>query len=949
MKIKRIYIGDFGVIRNQTMEDILPSINIIGGFNRAGKSTFLEVLRHIGYGFTNDKKLPPSNLEYRVECDLQTDKGDCIVKLTGFGRPEIACYSKEMVRIEDIFGIDYFTYKNIFTISLDELANNSKKDNELQLILLGAGYNDYAAVPSIVSEFQNEAEKIGGKLGNPNTKLFKNYNDLISTGERLIMKAKGEVAQYIEVKQKLEQANLNIKVTSQKIDKLEGNKIILDALKSSYGDLIIIRDIDDYLNLEISQKVLNEFKMIMSIEKVKNLRDSLLECLDRLNIKELEFKENVHSNLNIKSELLNQRNRIEFAYNSISGLNEKKKTLESAKADFDLEKRNIIIFMNSLNENWNGDINEVLSINCDSLKFNNVFEASQIYKATLEELKDLKNEIKSLVLQKGIILDSIGQNGYNTRTNKLFKFVVIISCAVLAILTAIFLLPQLQNTGILITMIFVTIVMGLLIYLFTISSKKEIKTDEIKLQIKKIDYIISEKSNELSKLEMKMDEVEASIDNYRDFLKINSDISPNGVVDYFKNVQLLKGRINKLMDFGLKVKNIDDSVNEKVKELSKLALEFENVSDLIKTQKNSSNETNAIIKLNGSIKYAEELDRAEKSLENVKSKINSVFYSDTNNYEGILDLYLEEAETYIKLGNKIAKKKEIENRIKLLLKTERIQKAILADMEIVKLDLDANNIENKMKSYFDMYFKKYGCYDEVEKEYAAVALESDNIKNEFEYMKNLRQSFSDTLNKILNSDDVYEAQKKIEEGRGGLKSIAERYAVLNTASYLLKSVQEDFLEGEKNTLFKDAGNILNKITNSEYKAILPIDDLSIIDYKTVLMDGTQFETSESLSRATKEQLFLSVRISRIREIEYKLPVIFDDSFVNFDISHVNSTMDTLIELSKTNQVFVLTCHPYLIDNINTKTSNIGFWKIENGAIAKTTSKGLSDYLWRKEV
>jgi len=43
MYIKKIHISDFGIIRNQTLNDILPGIVVIGGFNRAGKSTFINL------------------------------------------------------------------------------------------------------------------------------------------------------------------------------------------------------------------------------------------------------------------------------------------------------------------------------------------------------------------------------------------------------------------------------------------------------------------------------------------------------------------------------------------------------------------------------------------------------------------------------------------------------------------------------------------------------------------------------------------------------------------------------------------------------------------------------------------------------------------------------------------------------------------------------------------
>ena len=948
MKIKRLYIGDFGIIKNQTIKNISPSINVIGGFNRAGKSTLLEVLRHIGYGFTNDKNLPPSNLEYLVECDLQAHNENCFVKLTGFSRPEFSCNSSKKVNLDKIFGIDYFTYKNIFTISLDELVNYSQNDKELQLILLGAGYKEFAAVPGILSQLQNEAEKIGGKLGNPNTKQFKIYNDVISKGQELILKAHSDVAKYIEVKQSLEDTNLNISIASQNLDKLESNKIILDILKSSFLDLIIIRDIDDYFKLNPVKKVLNEFKMILPIEKVDNLKISLLECIDKVTNKSLDFKKNVCSNINIKARLLIERKTIELAFNSLSGLDEKKNTLININNDLDFEKRDIVLSMNSLNENLNGDIDEILTINCDNLKLDSVYKAVQLYKNILEQQKELKIEIKGLSFQKDSIVATLGHSGYNTSINKSFKVTAIISCIVLVFLLLFYLIPQLENNGIFLIITFVIIVMGLFLYLLFMSVKKPLSMNGFELEIKKLDYIIEAKNKELLKLEIKMEGAEALIDNYRDLLKIDSTISSDGVLEYFKNIQVLKGRINRLKDLGIKEKKYVNSINVEVEKLSKLTSKFDSV-DFIKDDKNGRDEINAVIKLAESIKYAEELDSAQKDLENVKFNINKLFNCDTDNYEFVLNSYINNAKSYIEIDNKIEKKKEIENRIGLLLKSETVKKAVLTfDIEIFKSVDKLEEIEINIKKCFYSYFKKYNSCDEVKKEYEEVTSQSESIKENLEYMKNSRQSLSDKLNEIMNSDDVYEAQKIIKEGKEGLKCLAERYAVLNTASYFLKSVHKDFLEGEKDTLFKDAGNILNKITNSQYKAILPIDDLSTVDYKTVLSDGSKFETSKVLSRATKEQLFLSVRMSRIKEIEYKLPVIFDDSFVNFDISHLNSTIDVLIELSKTNQIFILTCHPYIIENINKKISNIGFYKIEKGELSPTTSKDLSDYLWRKE-
>ena len=51
MRIKRLHIGDFGILQNQTLDDLTPGLVIVG-HNRAGKSTFMQVLRLLGYGIS---------------------------------------------------------------------------------------------------------------------------------------------------------------------------------------------------------------------------------------------------------------------------------------------------------------------------------------------------------------------------------------------------------------------------------------------------------------------------------------------------------------------------------------------------------------------------------------------------------------------------------------------------------------------------------------------------------------------------------------------------------------------------------------------------------------------------------------------------------------------------------------------------------------------------------
>src|SRR5690554_416095 len=90
MHIKKMYIADFGIIRNKTLDNISNELIVIEGLTRPGKSTFMEILRHIAWGFPKNMTIPFSGDKYDVSCDLQTDKGLMYnIRLSGYAEPSI--------------------------------------------------------------------------------------------------------------------------------------------------------------------------------------------------------------------------------------------------------------------------------------------------------------------------------------------------------------------------------------------------------------------------------------------------------------------------------------------------------------------------------------------------------------------------------------------------------------------------------------------------------------------------------------------------------------------------------------------------------------------------------------------------------------------------------------------------------------------------------------------
>ena len=71
-----------------------------------------------------------------------------------------------------------------------------------------------------------------------------------------------------------------------------------------------------------------------------------------------------------------------------------------------------------------------------------------------------------------------------------------------------------------------------------------------------------------------------------------------------------------------------------------------------------------------------------------------------------------------------------------------------------------------------------------------------------------------------------------------------------------------------------------------------------------------------MSRGTKEQLYLAMRLGLIKEYEKlseSMPVIMDDILVNFDDKRNPLAIKALKEFANGRQVIILTCHRNILD------------------------------------
>lgn len=142
-----------------------------------------------------------------------------------------------------------------------------------------------------------------------------------------------------------------------------------------------------------------------------------------------------------------------------------------------------------------------------------------------------------------------------------------------------------------------------------------------------------------------------------------------------------------------------------------------------------------------------------------------------------------------------------------------------------------------------------------------------------------------------------------------------RRVALQTALEILTETRRRFLEEHQPPVLLEASTWLERLTGSRYRQITAVADDAVLMIED--SDGVRWQP-ERLSRGTREQVFLALRLALVADLEragVHLPLIMDDALVNFDDERAKFAADTLVTFAaeRGRQMFVLSCHAHVVD------------------------------------
>ncbi len=225
-----------------------------------------------------------------------------------------------------------------------------------------------------------------------------------------------------------------------------------------------------------------------------------------------------------------------------------------------------------------------------------------------------------------------------------------------------------------------------------------------------------------------------------------------------------------------------------------------------------------------------------------------------------------------------------ENNLKLKKETEELQEQLLKNNKIEKEKL-INEYGNNINDLFNS-----GIEEIVEQNKEEInKLELELHKTELD-----RENIEPKLDELIEYEELLAVEKeKLEE----LNKQSEVFKITK------ELMEEAYQEMKKNVMPKFSERLsknIEKISNKNYNKIILGDEISV-----ELQNGSYLPI-EKLSIGTIEQIYLSLRLSVIKELSKEsIPIILDEAFAYFDDDRLKETLQYLSEAD--NQIIILTC------------------------------------------
>ena len=239
---------------------------------------------------------------------------------------------------------------------------------------------------------------------------------------------------------------------------------------------------------------------------------------------------------------------------------------------------------------------------------------------------------------------------------------------------------------------------------------------------------------------------------------------------------------------------------------------------------------------------------------------------------------------------------------------EQVQKQKLKQDKIQnQIDALKTNLQNdlsELKSYAKNKTKNQNDLENLR-------LKISSVHENINHLQEKTAEIKVKIKNLANSTAVFEEKQKLANLKAKLKNLSIEYlANLFTAKWIGRAL--DLASNERfPKMLVTAKEYLRLLTNNRYNNIEFGKKITVTRF-----DSKKIEV-QYLSRGTSEQLYFALKLAFVQQIqdEINLPILIDDSFVNFDDQRVNEIEKLLQAIAGSNQVLIFTAQTSLVDKL----------------------------------
>jgi uncharacterized protein YhaN len=197
--------------------------------------------------------------------------------------------------------------------------------------------------------------------------------------------------------------------------------------------------------------------------------------------------------------------------------------------------------------------------------------------------------------------------------------------------------------------------------------------------------------------------------------------------------------------------------------------------------------------------------------------------------------------------------------------------------------------------------------------------ELDQVSNE---QHELLGKYKNEQELLVDKATLSSVGTQLETEKQNLKQAWMKWLSGKLAMDVFNQVKLQYEKEQQPAVIQKAGDYFRLVTNGRYCRI----QLSMEDQSVWVIDPMERAKSiDQLSRGTKEQLLICLRLALIGEYEKNsepLPLVLDDILVNSDPERIQAMARLLEQFAEGRQVILFTCHSYLSDYFSEKVNRL---------------------------